>query len=280
MLLVEDFQKFAGIPFGISRIFESLMPQQISANRRKNRSIQVQSQCREDMMIKTLFCFIIAVTLFIFLSHTLVADVGIKGGIGFFNLTTTNYLYGIISGPDLYAPDPKNIMSFQLGAFFSFDISKYFAFQTEIYYVIRGTRTSEYIDAIGKEIKLKLKVDYLEIPFLLKYKIPLGKMTRPIIFFGPYLGLRRNARSFYEGLFRKIVEVDYNPAIKNQYAGLIVGGGFEFNLKSMTLILEGRYTFGITGINDMNSPIPREFITEISKYPTHQSFVLMIGIGI
>jgi hypothetical protein len=41
MLVVEGFHKFAGIPFGISRIFESLMPQQISANRRKNRSIQV-----------------------------------------------------------------------------------------------------------------------------------------------------------------------------------------------------------------------------------------------
>jgi hypothetical protein len=41
MLLVEGFQKFAGIPFGISRIFESLIPQQISANHRKNRSIQV-----------------------------------------------------------------------------------------------------------------------------------------------------------------------------------------------------------------------------------------------
>ncbi len=42
MFLVEGFQKFADIPFGISRIFESLMPQQISANRRKNRSIQVK----------------------------------------------------------------------------------------------------------------------------------------------------------------------------------------------------------------------------------------------
>ena len=41
MLVVEGFQKFAGIPFGISRIFESLMLQQICANRRKNRSIQV-----------------------------------------------------------------------------------------------------------------------------------------------------------------------------------------------------------------------------------------------
>ena len=42
MLVVEGFQKFVGIPFGISRIFESLMPQQICANRRKNRSIQVK----------------------------------------------------------------------------------------------------------------------------------------------------------------------------------------------------------------------------------------------
>ena len=46
MLLVEGFQKFAGIPFGISRIFKSLMPQQISANRRKNRSIQVLSRLK------------------------------------------------------------------------------------------------------------------------------------------------------------------------------------------------------------------------------------------
>jgi hypothetical protein len=42
MLVSGGFQKFAGIPPGISRIFESLMVQQISANRRKNRSIQVK----------------------------------------------------------------------------------------------------------------------------------------------------------------------------------------------------------------------------------------------
>jgi len=42
MLMREGFQKFAGIPLGIPRIFESLMPQQISANRRKNRSTQVK----------------------------------------------------------------------------------------------------------------------------------------------------------------------------------------------------------------------------------------------
>jgi hypothetical protein len=42
MLAVEGFQKFAVIPFGMSRIFKSYMPQQIGANRCKNRSIQVR----------------------------------------------------------------------------------------------------------------------------------------------------------------------------------------------------------------------------------------------
>ena len=46
MLVVEGFQKFSGIPFGISRIFESLLPQQIGANRYKNRSIQVKDKNR------------------------------------------------------------------------------------------------------------------------------------------------------------------------------------------------------------------------------------------
>jgi hypothetical protein len=42
MSVVDGFQKFAVIPFGLARIFESLMPQQPGANRHKNRSIQVK----------------------------------------------------------------------------------------------------------------------------------------------------------------------------------------------------------------------------------------------
>ena len=57
MLVVEDFQKFAGIPCGISRIFESLMPQQICANRRKNRSIQVKPINDKRFMFSYHYCY-------------------------------------------------------------------------------------------------------------------------------------------------------------------------------------------------------------------------------
>ena len=185
-----------------------------------------------------------------------------------------------MSGSGFYLPDPKNIMSFQLGAFFSFDLSDHFAIQPEIYYVMRGTRTSAFIDTLDKEIKLKLKVDYIDIPVLLKFKIPVGNKIKPFLFIGPYMGIRLNARSFYENLFRNPAEVNYNTAIQSQYVGLVVGGGFEFKLKSMKLILEGRYNLGISGINSASSPVPKEYITEVSLYPTHRSFVLMFGIGI
>jgi len=55
MLLPGGFQKFAGIPAGISRIFESLMVQQISANRRKNRSIQVYIKLVQRLLFQGLF---------------------------------------------------------------------------------------------------------------------------------------------------------------------------------------------------------------------------------
>jgi hypothetical protein len=41
MFVVDRFPKVADIPFGLARIFESLLPRQIGANRRENRSIQV-----------------------------------------------------------------------------------------------------------------------------------------------------------------------------------------------------------------------------------------------
>jgi hypothetical protein len=77
MFLAEGFQKFAGIPFGISRIFESLMLQQISANRRKNRSIQVlqRRQTMNKKKLKTKL-FILILSFFVLpVNHTLANSV-------------------------------------------------------------------------------------------------------------------------------------------------------------------------------------------------------------
>ena len=55
MLLPGDSQQFAGIPAGISGILESLMEQQISANRRKYRSIQVYIKLVQRFLLQG-FC--------------------------------------------------------------------------------------------------------------------------------------------------------------------------------------------------------------------------------
>lgn len=223
-------------------------------------------------MKKTFFSFIICVILFVFSHKPLLAEVGIKGGIGFYNMSSDPPIFAFKIGDDERIPDLKSIMSFQAGAFWWFDISKYLALQPEIYYVIRGTRASEIFDAT--EVKATLKIDYLDIPLLIKFKIPSKSSIRPILFAGPYIGFRLNAQSVIEVAGQE-TEIDYKELIKNQYMGLIVGGGIEFNFKSMTLILEGRYSFGVTSIYKRPESVPisnRELIPH--------SFVLMLGIGI
>jgi hypothetical protein len=224
------------------------------------------------MMKKTFFGFIICVILFVFSHNTLLADIGIKGGIGFYNLSSNPSIFSFKIGDEERTPDLKSIMSFQLGAFLSFDISKYFALQPEIYYVMRGTRASEIFDIT--EVKATLKTDYIDIPLLVKFKIPSKSSIKPILFAGPYIGFRLNAQSVIEVAGQK-TEIDYKEQIKNQHMGLIVGGGIEFNFKSMKLILEGRYSFGVTSIYKRHESVP---ISNIELIP--HSFVLMLGIGI
>ncbi len=226
-------------------------------------------------MKKTFFGFIICVTLcmFMFFNNTLLADVevGIKGGIGSFNITTPNYIYYITVGP----PDVESIISFQAGVFCSIDISKNFALQPEIYYVMRGTRASKTIEHTPRDYKATLKIDYIEIPILLTYKMPLGNSITPILLVGPYIGFNLSAHNFGEFLFQDVIEMDYRSVISTQYLGLILGGGLEFNLKSMKLILEGRFSYGLSSIN-----VLEERIYESKGFPTNKSFVLMLGIGI
>ena len=73
--------------------------------------------------------------------------------------------------------------------------------------------------------------------------------------------------------FQLEIEGDYKEQVKNQYAGLIIGGGFEFNLKSMKLILDGRFSFGVTSILDPEFVQPDQGLIP-------RSFVLMLGISI
>ena len=226
-------------------------------------------------MKKIFFVFIVWLTSFMFFNHTLLAEVeiGVKGGIGSFNLSASNFqLYSFQFGAEEYRPGLKSLTSFQVGAFVSFDILKNFAFQPEVYYVMRGARAGEFFAVIGKEFKAKIKIDYIEIPLLLKYKPPLGNRVKPILFAGPYIGFRLNAYHTV-GLIELEIEGDYKEQVKNQYLGLIIGGGFEYNLKSMKLILEGRYSFGVTSI------LAPEFVQpDQSLIP--RSFVLMLGISI
>lgn len=85
--------------------------------------------------------------------------------------------------------DLKNKVAFSGGVFVSFSLGKYLAIQPEILYTMKGSKT-EYMEG-DVETSAKLKYSYLEIPLLLKLRIPLGPFA-PFIFAGPSVGFLVN----------------------------------------------------------------------------------------
>ncbi len=83
----------------------------------------------------------------------------------------------------------KNKTAFSGGIFVSFGLGKYFAIQPEILYTMKGSKTN-WTEA-EVDYTAKLKYNFIEIPLLLKLRIPLGPIT-PFIFAGPSVGFMMN----------------------------------------------------------------------------------------
>ncbi len=95
---------------------------------------------------------------------------------------------GGISGAKLIGDDAgisldwKNKISFSGGIFVSFGLGKYLAIQPELLYTMKGAKTNftdEGIDYTGK-----LTQNFLEVPVLVKLRLPLGPVV-PFVFAGP-----------------------------------------------------------------------------------------------
>lgn len=85
----------------------------------------------------------------------------------------------------------KDKVAFSGGIFVSFGLSKYFSIQPEILYTMKGAKNSV-TDPSG-DYTDKLKVNYFEIPILVKFRLPLGTFITPFVFAGPSIGFRIDA---------------------------------------------------------------------------------------
>jgi hypothetical protein len=182
------------------------------------------------------------------------AAFGIKGAFNF-----ANWQYSGEFGPptDYF----KTLRGPVAGVFFSLSIGPV-SIQPEVYYSQRGTRIVE------GEDWMNYKLTYIEAPLLLKIK-PLPGPFSPIIFGGGYVSLLLSAKGVANIGGEQLTEDMKEFFEKNDY-GLVFGGGFEFKLAVVKLIVEGRYTMGM--VNIMKD-------VEVGEAIKNRGFSVMVGFG-
>lgn len=119
--------------------------------------------------------------------------------------------------------------------------------QPELLFVSKG--------AEGSNGDNGLKLDYVELPVLLRLSLAEGTPVNPHIYAGPYFGYNISCK--VEGTSADCDDVP-GVSTKTVDMGGTVGGGIDFNVGSLILTGGLRYSFGISKVADFDTGLVDE----------------------
>ena len=157
---------------------------------------------------------------------------GFKGGVNIANI------YGDDSDGE---SDWKT--GFAGGIFFDWGITPLFAIQPEILYVQDGAK-ERFLEA-----DWNLKFNYIQVPVLAKVDLPVGGSLIPVLYAGPYVSLLLDSK-LTVGDGGNTVTVGLKDYTRSYDAGLVFGAALDFSAGPGKMTIEGRYTLGMTEIDD------------------------------
>ncbi len=139
--------------------------------------------------------------------------------------------------PDLPANvDKSSRVGFKFGAMAELGFIPMFALQVEPMYVMRGAKFTQ------GSIEETWKFSYLEIPILLKLKIPTPGPITPYIFAGPNIGILLSATDEAGGQ-----DTDIKDQLSSTDFALDFGAGVGFNIAPfIDLLIDARYSLGLS----------------------------------
>jgi hypothetical protein len=166
------------------------------------------------------------------LPQTAAADVkfGIKGGVNAANVNGSFF-------DEIEDIDWKNEIGFCAGIFLEFNFGRVLTIQPEVLYTMKGAKTTyEEGELTATE---KLHFDYIEIPLLLKLRLPTGSL-HPFVFAGPAIGFNLSSKVKWieDG---DSGEEDIEDFEKFDYSA-VFGGGLQLG---SSIHIDVRYTIGL-----------------------------------
>jgi hypothetical protein len=167
---------------------------------------------------------------------------GITGGVNFSNFY----------GEDAKERDTRTGLS--VGLFIDND-SDGWGFNPQLLYSMKGAKQSSSETSMGgvvTEYELTSKYDYIEIPLLIRYVIPMTGNVEPVLHAGPYVGYLASSRNKVS-VTESGRTYDIEKEIKKQFgvdAGLRLGAGVKIQLAEHQIGLSVDYSFGFFNLND------------------------------
>ena len=165
---------------------------------------------------------------------------GVNGGVTFSKVGFNSY----ISVPQ------ESLQQLSGGITVRYLSENHFGIHVEMNYSQRGWKEktdSVYINRYARSLS------YIEIPILTHIYFNLGKRVRLIFNLGPqisyYIGEKDIEREIYDFKENEKGDSYYNIAVEHPFDyGIKVSGGLEFRTKAGSIILDGRYYYGLSDI--------------------------------
>lgn len=158
---------------------------------------------------------------------------------------------------DMLVSGPESLTGLCAGVFVAIPITDTLLFQPEALYSQKGATYTLF----GEDLDLKL--DYLEVPVLLKARFGTGA-ARPAVFAGPAIGFKLRAKGQFQDQTEDLDET------KGTDFGLVFGAGVDLTAGSGAFVVDARYTLGLSTIDDASSDDLRADIK-------NKAFTLSIG---
>ncbi|MDH3217122.1 MAG: PorT family protein [Candidatus Krumholzibacteria bacterium] len=160
-------------------------------------------------------------------------DVGLKPGFNIANL----------AGDDADSLSTDSRIGFVGGVFAAVHVTDVFGVRVEGLYTQKGGTD----DISGVDITVKL--DYFEFPLLAVVSVPVAENVSFDAFAGPAIAFNINSKVKGEqgGLQ---AEIDIDELVKEVDFGGVVGIGWSFDTGPASILIDGRWTFGVTSFDD------------------------------
>lgn len=138
------------------------------------------------------------------------------------------------------------------GGILLFDLPGPVAVQPEVLYIRKGSDIRVDLSGtvanqpISGSTSFDVTLDYIEVPVLAKFHVPLSRLYTPTLFAGPSVAFKVSEDIDLGASDLEVTEED--DVARSVDTGLVVGGGIDVNVPGYTLLLDARYGFGLSNI--------------------------------